>query len=388
MSPANKPRAGHTALDEMIANRQVPTVPSEQIAAFRTAMHSCMRIDHDGHPVLDPQMAAYIDQLANEIGRTDSKAPGFDEASPVAAFNMPAQGYISEAYETTMSQLGPEVDQKIAIARLGRLIATALPGTPVPASRRERFWDFVRGHWIIGVVVLVVGMIEYFVGITWLLRAGLAPDDQSAHLVALGIPALSAAIAVVGATVINGATVRNRKTPRTSRPIQLVTFILGVLLYFGTLFGGGFLLAQGRDVGDDEKKIVIFLVYIGFAIGGLLVIFAAHLFELERDWEDHEEELANQRVAEDGAVGPTEQQILESNIAVLEQYHDLYEVLLQSREGAIKSYIAGVRGGGGDTSTISVWDSSKVEKSPVTVSVSWPDDLREVIAELKKKVAS
>lgn len=388
MNAAKAPRPGRTALDEMIANRAVPTVPSEQIAALKTAMHSCMGVDREGHPALDPQMAAYIDQLANEIGRTDSKAAGFDATAPAEARKMPAQAYISEAYETSISQLGAEVDQKIAIARLGRLIATALPGTVVKPSWTSRLGNFIRHHWIIGVVVLVVGMIEYFVGITWLLRAGLVPDDSSAHLVALGIPLLSAAIAVVGATVINWATVGNPKAPRSSRPILLVTFILGVFLYFGTLFGGGFLLAQGRDVTDDERKIVIFLIYVGFAIGGLLVIFAAHLLELEREWEANQNDLASRRVAEDRAVNPTEQQIVESNIAVLEQYHDLYEVLLQSREGAIKSYVAGVKGGGGETSTLSVWDSGSVEKAPLTVSVTWPDDLRTVIAELKNQVAS
>jgi hypothetical protein len=231
-------------------------------------------------------------------------------------------------------------------------------------------------------------MIEYFVGINWLLRAGLAPDDNSAHLVALGIPILSAAIAIVAASVVNGATVRNPKSPRTSRPIQLVTLILGVILYFGTLFGGGFLLAQGRDVTDDERKVVIFLIYVGFAIGGLLVIFAAHLFDLEREWEDKQSALASRRVAEDRAVGPTEQQIVESNIAVLEQYHDLYEVLIQAREGAIKAYVAGVRGGGGDTSTLSIWDAASVEKAPLSVSVTWPQDLKETIAELKKQIAA
>lgn len=380
--------ASPSSLDEMIANRVVPSVPSQQIAAFGTAMHLCMRVDRDGHPALDPQMAAYIDQLSNEIGRTDSKTPGFDVAAPVKAHNMPAQGLISEAYETTISQLGPEIDQKIAIARLGRLIAAALPGTAVKQSVPARLGDFIRHHWIIGVVVLVVGMIEYFVGIQWLERSQLAPDDSSAHLIALGIPLLSAAIAVVGATVVNGATVRNPKSPRSSRAIQVVTFILGVLLYLGSLLGGGFLLAQGQDVTDNQRKVVIFLVYIGFAIGGLLVIFASHLFELERDWESDQDALANRRVEDDHRVDPSTRQIVESNIAVLEQYHDLYEVLLQARERAIKAYVAGVRGGGGETSTLSVWDSSSAEKFPLTVSVTWPADLKEVIAELKTQVAS
>jgi hypothetical protein len=385
MNAANAP--GPTSLDEMIANRVVPTAPSQQIAAFTTAMHSSMRVDRDGHPALDPQMAAYIVQLANEIGRTDSKASGFDETSPAESRKMPAQVYIAEAYETTISQLGPEIDQKIAIARLGRLIAAALPGTAVGRARSPRLGDFIRHHWIIGVVVLVVGMIEYFVGIQWLERSRLAPDDSSAHLIALGIPLLSAAIAVVGATVVNGATVHNPKSPRTSRPIQVITFILGVLLYLGSLLGGGFLLSQGADVTDDQRKVVIFLVYIGFAIGGLLVIFASHLFELERDWEADQNAQADRRVAENRAVKPTTQQIIDSNIAVLEQYHDLYEVLLQAREGAIKSYVAGVRGGGGSTSTLAVWDSSSVEKSPLTVSVTWPEDLKTVIAELKTQIA-
>jgi len=386
MSPAKTSRGTATALDEMIARRVVPTGQSNQIAAFRTAMHSCMGVDRDGHPALDPRMAAYIDQLATEIGRTDSKEPGFDSAAPADARRMPAQAYVAEAYETTIGQLGPEVDQKIAIARLGRLIATALPGAAPVTSWQSRLGAFLRHHWIIGVVVLVVGMIEYFVGINWLLRAGLAPDDNSAHLVALGIPILSAAIAIVGASVVNGATARNPKSPRTSRPVQLVTLILGVILYFGTLFGGGFLLAQGRDVTDDERKVVIFLIYTGFAIGGLLVIFAAHLFDLEREWEDKQSELASRRVAEDRAVGPTEQQIVESNIAVLEQYHDLYEVLLQAREGAIKAYVAGVRGGGGDTSTLSIWDATSVEKAPLSVAVTWPQDLKDTIVELKKQI--
>lgn len=377
-----------TSLDEMIANREVPTAPSQQIAAFTTATHSCMRVDREGHPALDPQMAAYIVQLANEIGRTDSKTSGFDATSPAESRKMPAQVYIAEAYETTISQLGPEIDQKIAIARLGRLIAAALPGTAPTRTWQSRLGAFVRTHWIIGVVVLVVGMIEYFVGIQWLERSRLAPDDSSAHIIALGIPLLSAAIAIVGATVVNGATVRNPKAHRTSRPIQVVTFILGVLLYLGSLIGGGFLLAQGQDVTDDQRKVVIFLIYLGFAIGGLLVIFAAHLFELERDWEADQDAQANRRVDEDRAVGPTTQQITESNIAVLEQYHDLYEVLLQAREGAIKAYVAGVRGGGGETSTLSVWDSSSVEKSPLTVSVTWPEDLKQVISELKGRVAS
>lgn len=388
MSIAKTSRPGRTALDEKIANREVPTVPSEQIAALKTAMNSCLVTDAQGHPALDPQMAAYIDQLANEIGRVDSRASGFDSTAPADGRKMPSQGYISDAYETMISQLGPKVDQNIAIARLGRLIATALPGAEIKPSWKSRLATFLRHHWIIGIVVLVVGMVEYFVGVTWLLRAELAPDDASAHLIALGIPFLSAAIAVVGATVVNWATVRNPKSPRSSRPILLVTFILGVLLYAGTLFGGGFLLAQGSDVTDDERKIVIFLIYVGFAIGGLLVIFAAHLFELEREWEATQNEIMSRRVAEDRAVNPTEQQIIESNIAVLEQYQDLYEVLVQSREGVIKSYIAGVRGGGGDISTLSVWDSASLEKVPVTVSVSWPDDLRAVIADLKKKVVA
>lgn len=380
--------SGPMPLDEMIANRVVPSAPSDQFAAFRTAIHLCMGVDREGHPALDPQMAAYIDQLANEIGRTDSKEPGFDSTSPADARKMPAQGYVSEAYETTMTQLGPEIDQKIAIARLGRLIASALPGTAIRQGWGSRLGNSVRNHWIIGVVVLVVGMIEYFVGIQWLERSRLATDDTSAHIIALGIPLLSAAIAIVGASVINGATVRNPKSPRTSRPIQMVTLILGVLLYLGSLIGGGFLLAQGRDVTEDERKIVIFLIYVGFAIGGLLVIFASHLFELERDWEADQEALADRRVDEDRAVNPTEQQIVESNIAVLEQYHDLYEVLLQAREGAIKAYVAGVRGGGGETSTLGVWDANSAEKAPLSVSVTWPDDLKTVIAELKAKAAS
>jgi hypothetical protein len=373
-------------LDETIARRLVPSGAAEQIAAFGTMMHSCIGVDQNGHPVLDKQKAAYIDQLANEIGRSDSRSPGFDSAAPPNARRMPSQEYIAEAYETTISELGPEIDQRIAVAKLGRFIATARPESAAKPGLGTRFWTFVRRHWIIGVVVLVVGMIEYFVGIQWLERSGLAPDDSSAHVIALGIPLLSAAIAIVGATVVDWATVRNPKLPRSSRAIQVITFIFGVLLYVGTLIGGGFLLARGADTTDEERRLVVFMIYVGFAIGGLLVIFAVHLLELERDAQRDRDELMQQRGAEDRAVNPTEEQITESNIAVLEQYHDLYEVLLQARERTIKAYVAGVKGGGGETSTLEVWDSASVEKAPLTVSVTWPADLRETIADLQKRI--
>ncbi|MCL3836886.1 hypothetical protein [Aeromicrobium duanguangcaii] len=358
---------------------------NEPLSQLSSATKRLFAYDATNQPTINHEAEAEAVGLGVAIGRQDGAHPGVDEHS--ARKILPSQDYVENSVEATMKLLGGDVDKAVKRSREGQNLSQRAPEPEL--SIGQKFFAWLKKHAFLGVAIISVAVLEYIIGISWTQRVFHISDD-SAHVVALILPVLFAAIGVTGAHAIMIS------ARPSAKKFIFMSFVLTVVGVIATIVCAG-LVVSGRvepgssntggvtggtagaplESGDDGTfTLVKFGVYVALLFTVTALVLLLHLIDLYRAW------IADtKKAAEVARTAPSPEQIASGNIAYLEQFKDVYEAMREARQNVIRAYVSGVR------STLSNrisddWDHSSLLGDPERPE--WLSELDEEIERLER----
>lgn len=311
------------------------------VTAFNTHVHDLLAVD-GGHAVsiVEDRAEAAIN-VASQLGQRDGHKPS--DANPLHLPRLPGESVMDDCLDVPFAELGEVVSADLRKAADGSLLG---PDAVAPEPEKG-LGAWLRRHWIVGAVLIVVWTIEFVLGRVIAARL-FGVDNSTGTLLAVGVPTVIAIVALVAAQALF-----RQKPGRAARviwPTALVGGLFAILwmVMAGLVFAGIVAPPTGIEEPSDAFRLVRMLVYLALMLGTNLAVFAAHLGECV---------LEDRRATKSGYA--RSRSLTPTAIAVANRHHlrkhaDLYETLLATRRSIINAYIDGAR-----------------ETMPSTVATGW-----------------